>query len=223
MKKTYQNWWLGEGGDQGMEDSHLSAWQNVIDIIDNQDIYEKTVLDFGCNQGGFLRALYKRIPFSHGYGLDIAEAAIKTANSRVGNLPIVYKHTDNPGDFGVSVDTVISTSVLYLIENLEDHFSSIADVLSSGGVYYASFADQSKNPSLEYMRSKIDQYGATKMQNKTLDEVVDALVKCGFTVELRKEHTGHFDVTNYKEFYLSVNDYIQSCEQSYLIKATKKG
>jgi hypothetical protein len=73
------------------------------------------------------------------------------------------------------------------------------------------------------MEAQINQYGATKMQNKTLTEVVNQLLAQDFSVELIKEYTDSiYDVTNYQEFYRSVDDYILSLDSSYLIKAKKR-
>ncbi|WP_430610098.1 class I SAM-dependent methyltransferase [Enterococcus sp. DIV0876] len=223
MTDTYDHWWLeGNNGDQEMEDDHQDAWQNIISLLDPQDILAKRILDFGCNQGGFLRKLHDALPFTDGVGIDLAKKAVEVANTRVGEKPIRYINTGDAVSIGQKFDTVISTSVLYLIRDLDEHFQMIHDVLSDGGVYYASFADQTDNPSFDYMKSVIDQFGATKMQGKTLNEVVDSLIVHGFSVELIKEYNQpSYEVTDYKKFYLSVADFIQSCESSYLIKATK--
>lgn len=225
FRKVYENWWQeGSNGDQEMENSHYEGWQNIISLIDIEDVKNKTILDFGCNQGGFLRHLYNHVPYHHACGVDLAKNAIEVAKIRVGEYPIEYFNTGDVTTLNRKFDTVISTSVLYLIENLEEHFSTISTVLKDKGVYYASFSDQSKNPSAHFMKEKIDKYGATKMQNKTLTEIVDSLVEQNFSVELIKEYRDYkYQVTHYKEFYLSVDDYILSCENSFLIKATKKG
>ncbi|MBG9789843.1 MULTISPECIES: class I SAM-dependent methyltransferase [Brevibacillus] len=225
MVQEYDNWWQkGNTGDQEMEDSHQEGWKKVIELIDIDDVKNRDVLDFGCNQGGFLRTLYDTTPFYSACGIDLAKKAIGVAKERVDGYPIEYFQTGDAASLERKFHTVISTSVLYLIENIDEHFRMISSVLNDGGVYYASFADQSKNPSFDYMKEKIDQFGATKMQNKTLSEVVDSLIQNGFSVELLKEYTEPvYSVTNYKEFYLSVDDYILSCENSYLIKARKTG
>lgn len=225
MLATYDHWWLeGGNGDQEMEESHGEAWQNVIELVDKKDIAMKKILDFGCNQGGFLRKLYDHIPYEKAYGIDLAKGAIEIATQRKEAYPVRYLVTGDPTTLNCLFDTVISTSVLYLIEDLSEHFRLINGVLKEGGIYYASFSDHTKNPSLEYMKEKIDRYGATKMQNKSLDEVVDTLVTQGFSVELIKEQQKPiYDVTSYKEFYLSVDDYLLSCDNSYLIKAKKGG
>lgn len=223
MTDTYDHWWLeGTNGDQEMENDHQEAWENIITLLDPNDIMGKCILDFGCNQGGFLRKLHDALPFTSGVGIDLASKAVAVANTRVGTKPIRYVNTGDAVSVGQRFDTAISTSVLYLIDDLDAHFQMINDVLADGGVYYASFADQTDNPSFDYMKRVIDAYGATKMQGKTLNEVVDSLVAHGFSVELIKEYTKPtYEVTDYKKFYLSVADFIQSCESSYLIKATK--
>lgn len=225
LEKEYDHWWQeGSNGDQSMEDSHQEGWKNVISKLDQSDIEGCDVLDFGCNQGGFLRVLYDTFPYRSGVGIDLAKKAIEIAQSRSANYPVTYYQTSNILSLGQTFQTVISTSVLYLIEDLDDHFSQIAQALTDGGVYYASFTDQSRNPSVNYMKEVIDKYGATKMQNHTLTEVVNKLVEQGFSVELRKEYTKNtYDVTHFSEFYLHVEDFVQSCEESYLIKATKEG
>ncbi|MGN8983170.1 class I SAM-dependent methyltransferase [Enterococcus villorum] len=225
MVEIYDHWWLkGENGDQEMEENHYLAWQNVIHLMDKKDIEKKKILDFGCNQGGFLRQLYDHIPYKNAYGIDLAKEAIEIAKQRAKMYPITYAVGSNPAVFDCLFDTVISTSVLYLIEDLPEHFRLIGHVLREGGVYYASFSDQTKNPSATFMKEKIDRYGATKMQIKSLNEVVDGLVAQGFSVELIKEQQQPvYEVTSYKEFYLSVDDYLFSCDHSYLIKARKGG
>jgi hypothetical protein len=55
----YEVWWReGVHGEQCMEDSHQAFWHKVIEMIVETDLRTATILDFGCNQGGFLRLLY---------------------------------------------------------------------------------------------------------------------------------------------------------------------
>ena len=225
MDAQYDNWWLeNSNGDQEMEDSHQHGWENVLSLIDEKDIFGLDILDLGCYQGKFLRVLFDKVPFDSAYGIDIAKMAIETAKQRVGDYPIHYDATDDARMLKKKFHTVISTSVLYLIEDLDEHFKMIFDVLHKKGVYYTSFTDQTNNPSFEFMKQKIDRYGATKMQAKTLTDVVDSLIKNGFSVELIKEYREpSYDVTKYKDFYLSVDDFILSCDNSFLIKAVKEG
>ena len=48
----------GQETDDDMAQDHQEAWERTIQMIDITDIKNKTILDFGCNQGGFLRKLY---------------------------------------------------------------------------------------------------------------------------------------------------------------------
>lgn len=224
MVDFYENWWnKGSNGDEQMEKEHQMCWQNVISKIDSADIKDKNILDFGCNRGGFLRTLFDQYSFESGVGIDLAKKAIEVANASSLNYPIQYIQTDNILSLERIFNTVISTSVLYLIEDLHEHFDKVNKVLLLNGVYYASFTDQTKNPSEEYMMDQINLYGATKMQRHTLTDVVELLIHYGFEVELRKQYTDNtYNVTQFREFYLKVDDYIQSLNDSYLIKATKR-
>ena len=39
--------------DDDMARDHQEAWERTIQMLDITDIKNKTILDFGCNQGGF--------------------------------------------------------------------------------------------------------------------------------------------------------------------------
>lgn len=121
-------------------------------------------------------------------------------------------------------DTAVSTSVLYLIEDIPQHAKDLKEVLKPGGVYYASFADLTNNPSRQFMDDTINQYGATPSQNHSLKHIVDSFVDAGFEVAVMKEHVPDvIDLTHYSDFYLSPNDYLQTLyEESFLIKASVK-
>ena len=43
--------------------AHAPIWRRMIDVSVPHDLSASTVLDYGCNQGGFLRLLYDRHPF----------------------------------------------------------------------------------------------------------------------------------------------------------------
>ena len=223
MDTSYETWWSEEdGGDLSMEKDHEYAWPATIDLLDPKDILDKKILDFGCNRGVLLRKLYDRYPYEKAVGVDLARQSIAAAKENSQDYPITFYIEDNIANLTETFHTAISTSVLYLIEDLNDHISKIHDLLLDGGVYYTSFTDQSKNPSLAYMKQEIDKYGAVKMQNHTLTQVVDCFLDHGFQVELIREHTGpHIDVSGYQRFHLSVDDYLQSIANSFMIKARK--
>lgn len=219
--KLYDIWWQDEiNGEQSMEDDHLDGWQQTIDYIEEKSLKGKTILDFGCNQGGFLRFLYEYSPFERGVGIDLAMESIKIANERKGVLPINYEATENVSKYGEIFDMAFSTSVIYLIEDLSDHAKQIKSVLKPEGVYYSTFSDQSKNPSLRYMKEKIDKFGKTPMQLHNLDDIANAFIEEGFKVELIRVKPGKFTLINsYKDFYESVSDRMKTeYEDSYLFR-----
>lgn len=56
MGNTYDVWWKkGEETDDDMARDHQESWQRIIQMLDPVHIKGQTILDFGCNQGGFLR------------------------------------------------------------------------------------------------------------------------------------------------------------------------
>lgn len=225
MGKSYDVWWQkGQETDDDMANDHQQSWERTISLLDHQDIEDKVILDFGCNQGGFLRTLYRTVSFQEGVGIDLAKKSLQKAESLKGDLPLSYVLTDKPQQTGKMFDTAISTSVLYLIENIEQHARDLKAVLKPRGVYYATFADHTSNPSRDYMSQVINQYGATPSQNHTLKYIVDSFVKQGYEVAVIKEPVPTIiDLTHYSDFYLSPNDYLRTLfEESFLIKATLK-
>ncbi len=55
-----------------MEEEHSRHWEKVLEMIFESDLTNKSTVDFGCNQGGFLRYLYRERPFYQGVGIDLA-------------------------------------------------------------------------------------------------------------------------------------------------------
>ena len=225
MTKSYEVWWQKEQEtDDDMARDHQEAWERTIQMLDITDIKNKTILDFGCNQGGFLRKLYDASPFKEGVGIDLARLSLEKAEAYKGNRPITYFLTDRPQETGKTYDTAISTSVLYLIEDVPQHARDLKAVLKPNGVYYATFADLTNNPSRQYMDDTINQYGATPSQNHSLKYIVDSFIEAGFEVAVMKEAVPDvIDLTHYSDFFLTPNDYLRTLyEESFLIKATLK-
>lgn len=225
MIKSYDVWWQkDQESDDDMARDHQEAWERTIEMLDTSDIKGKTILDVGCNQGGFLRKLYDTTPFKEAVGIDLARLSLEKAETLKGERPLTYYLTDKPQETNRIFDTAVSTSVLYLIEDIPQHAQDLKEVLKPGGVYYASFADLTNNPSRQFMDDTINQYGATPSQNHSLKHIVDSFVDAGFEVAVMKEPVPDvIDLTHYSDFYLSPNDYLQTLyEESFLIKASVK-
>ncbi|MEX0632263.1 hypothetical protein M8494_10275 [Serratia ureilytica] len=63
-----------------MADGHAPIWRHLIGLVPENELSGVKVLDFGCNQGGFLRLLYQLRPFQQGLGVDIARRSVDEAN-----------------------------------------------------------------------------------------------------------------------------------------------
>ncbi len=165
MTKSYEVWWhKGEETDDDMARDHQEAWDRTIQLLDPSDVEGKTILDVGCNQGGFLRQLYDNVQFKSGVGIDLARLSLEKAGALKGQRPLNYFLTDKPQDTKRTYDTAVSTSVLYLIDDLPQHAQDLKEVLKPGGVYYATFADLTHNPSRQFMDDTINKYGATPLR-----------------------------------------------------------
>lgn len=168
--------------DQDMEVRHQRHWQHLIDLIEEPILNGLTVLDFGCNQGGFLRALYARKPFLAGVGVDIVEQSVAVGESRKGNLPLSYEVTTTPEHHTNKFDVAFSNAVIYLIEDLNNHAKIIKTMLKPGGVYYVTHSEYQLGDELESMQARINAYSPMPMHNHTLSQIAQAFINSGFSV-----------------------------------------
>ncbi|HWR40985.1 MAG TPA: class I SAM-dependent methyltransferase [Patescibacteria group bacterium] len=224
--KLYDVWWQNRTeGEQQMEERHLRGWQEVIQLIQEKDLSHMTVLDFGCNQGGFLRHLYQARPFKEGMGIDLAQQSIEVANSRKGNWPLTYVATGTPEQFADKFDLAISQAVIYLIKDLKTHAEKIKKMLKPGGVYYATYTDCNGNPSLEHFTQWINQNSLVESNSHTLDFIAETFAAVGFKVEIqRRRPTGFIDISRAEDGFLCVADQMKATyEQAYIFRFTLMG
>jgi SAM-dependent methyltransferase len=217
----YDVWWTDAAeGEQTMEESHHRHWQKLIDAIMEQDLRTSAILDFGCNQGGFLRFLYKQRPFASAVGVDLARKSVEIANARVGDLPITYAATSTLDPYVGRFDISVSSAVVYLLADLPAHAREIKRALKPGGVYYATYSDYRGNPSLPSMRELINRHGAVKMQDHRLDDIALAFQNEGFAVGLRRlVPTGFIPVRLPDRFFCSLADrMLYEHEQAYVFR-----
>lgn len=219
--QLYDVWWTAASeGEQQMEDRHNRHWHKILDMIVEADLSDYNVLDFGCNQGGFLRFLYSQRPFKMGLGVDLARKSIEIATSRKGDLPVTYAATATLSPYENQFDIAISSSVIYLIQDLQDHARQIKHALKPGGVYYATYTDYAKNPSLPRMREEINRFGEGEMQEYTLDEIAMSFLNEGFTVGARLMPVkGYIPIQIPERFFECATDRIQyEYTQAYIFR-----
>ncbi|WP_270165429.1 class I SAM-dependent methyltransferase [Paenibacillus sp. SYP-B4298] len=218
----YDVWW--RDGDQSMEDSHQAHWRRVLDFIPETNLRGRRILDFGCNQGGFLRLLYERSPFAEAVGTDLAIGSIEVANARKGELPIQYIATAHPEQLGQRFDIAFSLAVLYLLDDLSEHARKMKACLKPGGIYYATYADYPRNPSFPRIRERINASSAQPMQSYSLDEIAAAFFEAGFDVGVRRmKPTDFVQLSASDSWYGSVADQLQyAYEKAYIFRFSTK-
>jgi SAM-dependent methyltransferase len=217
----YDLWWREQTeGEQRMEDEHVRHWSKVISQVMEDDFRNFSVLDFGCNQGGFLRFLYERKPFREGVGIDLATQSVALANERKGAAPLHYEATSTPEKYAHRFDLAFSISVIYLIGDLKTHAWKMKQSLKPGGVYYATYTDYSGNPSLPHIREKINRHGSLSMNLHTLDDIVQAFFQEGFEVGISRLLPDRFiDVSPQERWFLRLADRMQyEYEQAYIFR-----
>jgi SAM-dependent methyltransferase len=217
----YDVWWTDEPeGEQAMEEGHHRHWQKLIYTMVETDLQTCTILDFGCNQGGFLRFLYGQRPFASAVGVDLARKSVEVANARVGALPITYVATSTLDPYVGHFDLSVSSAVVYLIPDLPAHAREIKRALKPGGVYYATYSDYRGNPSLPSMRDCINRHGAVKMQEHALDEIALAFQNEGFAVGIRRlPASGFMPVRLPDRFFRNLADrLLYEYEQAYVFR-----
>lgn len=222
--KTYKTWTKdGLKSEQEMEDGHIKSWKDTISELYKDDFFDGySILDFGCNQGGFLKHLYEIYPFKNALGLDIASDAIKIANERKQNLPIEYLCTNKLKNFK-PFDVVISTSVLFFIEDLRQHAKEIYNYLNEKGVYYISFSDFVSRPSLTKAKEEINRIAETPLVLHTLDDILKTFSEEGFEVQIKRAKPSYFiPLTSNDAWSLNVSEKMeQSYKHRYLFRMIK--
>ncbi len=222
-QQLYDVWWQDDtAGEQSMEDNHAPFWRKLLSMIEEQDLSAYNILDFGCNQGGFLRFLHSQRPFANGTGVDLATGSIAIANQRKGDLPLSYEATADIEKFGHVFDLALSSAVIYLIQDLSSHARKIKSALKAGGVYYCTYTDYSKNPSLLRIKKEIDANGSLPMQLHALDDIAQAFFEQGFSVAIRRmPPQGYVALEPQDSWFNTIADRMQyEYEQAYIFRFT---
>ncbi|MBD2314404.1 methyltransferase domain-containing protein [Desertifilum sp. FACHB-1129] len=184
--KIVETWLTNSQEENSMFDDHYPLWQVMIDRISEKSLEGKTVLDVGCNQGGFLRVLYQQKPFQKGIGVDVARQAIEIANNNKKDLPIHYEARNDLEPFKSEIQVAFSHEVLYLVQDLKRHAQEMFDCLQSQGVYYAALGCHSDNPLWSNWKKVIEAESNLEVQNYSLNFIADTFRQAGFLVFAQK-------------------------------------
>ena len=180
-------WWQQpDAGDQSMEDEHQSFWDDVIENAIDVDFTDSKIMDFGCNQGGMLRRIHESMPFREAIGVDVAQNAIQAANNRKGDLPLKYFACDTLDGFDTDFDYVVSTAVIYLIEDIAEHARQIYERLKPGGVYFATHPDYVTDSRFKVAQDVINEHATIQCAQNDLDDIIAGFEKAGFFVYVKR-------------------------------------
>ena len=182
---TIATWNRNPADEEAMGAAHAPIWRRMIDVSVPHDLHDSTILDYGCNQGGFLRMLYDRHPFKSAVGIDIARESVARAELLKGHRPIDYKVTDRAASLGRSFDYAFSHEVLYLLENLAAHANDMKAALRPGGAYVAAMGCHTDSAVWPRWRKLIADTSSIPIYDHSLETVAKAFSETGFTVAVR--------------------------------------
>lgn len=183
---TIPTWYRDPRAEEAMADGHAPIWRHLIGLVPENELSGVKVLDFGCNQGGFLRLLYQLRPFQQGLGVDIARRSVDEANRLKGHLPVVYQTDTRLNGWDDHFDIAFSHEVIYLIDDIAQHAADILRVLKPGGVYYAVTGCHTGNPLWPQWRERVAADTHTMVQDRSLADYARIFSAAGFQVSARR-------------------------------------
>jgi SAM-dependent methyltransferase len=190
------SYWRGAAEDEAMQDEHGFIWKAMLDTID-ADLAGKRVLDTGCNRGGFLRLLVDSAGIAEGYGYDPASGAISDARRLAGDRPLSFEVAATVPDGWGDFDLAFSHEVLYLLEDLVAHASSIFTALRPGGAYFAVMGVHGGSPLMAaWHAASAAELGLPRLYE--LDQVTGIFEGTGFSVSVANLKLGFVPVSAHR-------------------------
>src|SRR5258708_9882473 len=182
---TSATWNRKPAEEEAMGAAHAPIWRRMINVSVPHDLHDSTILDYGCNQGGFLRMLYDRHPFKGAVGIDIARESVARAELLKGHRPIDYKLADSASSLSRSFDYAFSHEVLYLLRDLAAHAQDIRAALRPGGSYVAAMGCHVDSAVWPKWRKLIGETSSIAIYDHSLEDVSKALSAARFPVAAR--------------------------------------
>lgn len=182
---TIATWNRNPADEEAMGAAHAPIWRRMVDVSVPHDLSGSTILDYGCNQGGFLRLLYDRQPFKSAVGLDIARESVARADLLKGHRPIEYRVGDSAANLGRTFDFAFSHEVLYLLPDLDQHASDMRAALRVGGAYVAAMGCHTDSSVWPRWRQLISETSSILIYDHSLEAVARTFTEQGFSVSVR--------------------------------------
>ena len=205
--QALKTWAADQAEEDAMDADHRHLWQQMITHINETDLSGKQLLDYGCNQGGFLRLLHQQKPFAKAVGVDLAAESLEVASARIKDEPLEFLPVTALEDYKNSFDMAFSHEVLYLLPDLDAHAALIAESLKSDVVYYAAMGCHADNPQWERGVEIISAYSTLLVQSYSLNDYADAFFNAGFSVSARPyQFDGFVPLKQDNQYFPSVRD-----------------
>lgn len=179
-------WTRSAADEQAMEDGHGPLWARLIELVEEPSLAGLRVLDYGCNQGGFLRMLHARKGFREALGYDVAADSVAVAEARKGYLPIRHVTGADLAGHDGRFDVAFSHEVVYLVPDIDAHARAIHVALVPGGVYYAVTGCHTDNPRWAAMRGEIRARSNLPPVDRSPEDYARAFAGAGFSVAARR-------------------------------------
>lgn len=184
MPRTVRTWAIDQEEEDRMNDDHAPLWRQMI-ALSCPAQGDECVLDFGCNQGGFLEMLYRQRRYEKAVGVDIAADSLTVARKRLANLPVTLGDPAILSDMKDIFDRAYSHEVLYLLPDLNAHAATIKNVLKPGGAYYAAIGCHTDQPLWPQWKPLIESYSSVPVMSYSLDDYANAFADAGLDVALQ--------------------------------------
>lgn len=191
------DYWQDAAADEAMQHEHGFLWQAMLDTIDVH-LAGATVLDVGCNQGGFLRLLADTASITEGFGYDPAAAAIADARRLCGERPLTFAASDTVPEGWGRFDVAFSHEVLYLVDDLAAHAAAVSGVLEPGGSYYATLGVHADSPlTAAWHATAVDELHLPPLRH--VGEVAEVFAEAGFAVSAARLRLGFVPVDAHRD------------------------
>ncbi|CCZ22279.1 methyltransferase protein [Acetobacter sp. CAG:977] len=181
-----ESWSKLKSEEDVMNDHHAPFWRSMIQQMSEKDLHTASVLDFGCNQGGFLRTLYRIKPFRRGLGVDLAIRSLEIADGLKGDMPLQYTTPEILADMEENIDIAFSHDVIYLLDDLKEHARTIKKVLKANGVYYAATGCYSEMPLWPLWKKEVEAYSNIPLSDYSINDFAESFWAEGFDVAIQK-------------------------------------
>lgn len=211
---TISTWHRSPADEDAMGAAHAPIWRRMMDVAIHGSLRDAAVLDYGCNQGGFLRLLHDRHPFHEAVGIDIARESVARADLLKGQRPIEYKVGNSAAALGRVFDFAFSHEVLYLLPDLAAHARDMHAALRPGGAYVAAMGCHKDSAVWPRWRKVIAETSSIPIYDHSLDGVAKAFSSAGFTVGVRPLDLDAFmPVTVGSEYFPKIVDQLRYYSQ----------